>query len=245
VATPASLVNTAHRGGFFHPAWELRITQRCLSEDLGVDVRTPFEDLCKHEIVKALISDRARTPEGGKTVGPQAGDKTLYRLGYGDDHRGATWYDRDHDVVWLCAYHGRHRSGDPDDAIPYFDRLIAERRIRPQEEDFAALFEERDAWFVDLAPSEAQALLAAARENPGEEQSGMVGGEALVGVVVEVVEILSETYVAFYVGEIGYARFVILLAAFYPGAQFTDWIESDSFPTRSLREGEVCYHIPR
>lgn len=242
--TPESLVNTAHRGGFFHGNWELRITQRCLSEDLEVDLRTPFDALVKHEIVKALISDRASTPEGGKTVGPYAGDKTLYRLAYGDDHRGATWYDREHDVVWLCAYHGQHRSGDPDDAFPYFDRLIAEKRIKPVEEDYVALLEERAEWFVDLAPDQAQALLATAREKPGKEQSGVIGGEADVGVVVEVVETLSETYVAFFIEQVGYERFVFLLAAFYPDAHFTDWIESEGLPTRSLRDGEVCYHIP-
>jgi hypothetical protein len=146
-----------------------------MEEDLHVSEDTAFADLLKREIVKALVKDRATDPEGGKTVGPQAGDKTLYRLGYGDDHRGATWFDRKHNVVWLCAY-SLHRSGDPNDAFPYFDELIAAQRIRPQEDDYEALFLERDERFADLVYGDAQTLLAEARRNPGEERSGIVGG---------------------------------------------------------------------
>lgn len=243
MTAPESLLNQPHRGSFFYGDWELRITERCLLEDLEVDSGTPFGDLLSREIVKAFVGDRASTPEGGKTVGPPAGEKTLYRLGYGDDHRGATWYDPVDKVVWLCAYHGRHRSGAVNDAFPYFDELIQQGRIKPTEEDYVRLFQERDERFVDLVRVDAQALLKTARQSPGEELSGVVGGEATVGVLVEIVETLSETYVAFLVDEVTYERFVLLLEAFYPGSTFFDWEEVRSLPTRELRDGEFCYRI--
>jgi hypothetical protein len=131
----------------------------------------------------------------------------------------------------------------PDDAFPYFDELIAAQRIRPQEDDYEALFLERDERFADLVYRDAQALLAEAQRNPGEERSGIVGGEATVGVAVDIVETLSETYVAFFIAEVGYERFVLLLASFYPGSHFTDWLDCDRIGGRKLREGETCYRI--
>jgi hypothetical protein len=244
MAAPESLVNEPHRGSFFHAGWELRITRRCLVEDFEVDPTTPFADLRSKEIIKAFISDRAVTPTGGKTVGPVAGEKTCYRLGYGDDHRGATWYDPVEKVVWLCAYHGQHRSGEADDSFPFFNRLIDEGRIKPTKDDYVALLEERAERFVDLVFKQAQELLDEARTAPGEEVSRVIGGEATVGLVVEVVETLNETHVAFFIQDLGSGdRFVLLLKAFFPEAQFADWELVDEFPTRELRVGEVCYRI--
>jgi hypothetical protein len=71
---------------------------------------------------------------------------------------------------------------------------------------YARLFAERDERFVDFAPLDAHELLEAARADPGKEISQVVGGEATVGVFVDVVETLSETYVAFLLEEVGYER---------------------------------------
>jgi hypothetical protein len=243
VSTPESLVNKPHRGSFFYEGWELRVTERCLVEDLQVHADAPFEQLLSYEIIKAFVGYRAKTPEGGKTVGPAAGENTLYRLSYGDDHRGATWYDPVEKVIWLCAYHGRHRSGESDDAFPYFNELIQAGRIRPTEDDYARLLEERDERFVDLVLDDAQALLKEARATPGEEVASVIGGEATVGVLVDVVDTLSETYVAFSAEEVGYARLVLLLAGFYPEAAGTDWEQCRDFPTRELRDNELCFRI--
>src|SRR5438876_12239066 len=98
-----------HRGSFFHDNYALRLTRRCLEEDLGHDARTEFAEIRDHPIIKAFIKDRATDPDGGKPVGPNAGELTLRRIGYGDDHRGVTWWDAEQATVWLCAYHGKHR----------------------------------------------------------------------------------------------------------------------------------------
>jgi hypothetical protein len=237
-----SLVNTAHRGSFFLDNWELRVTMRCREDDLGVD-DAPIDELLEHPIIKALISDRATDPDGGKAIGPQAGDDTIRRLGYGHDHRGATWWDRTEKVVWLCAYHGEHRSGRGDDPFKkHFPDLIASRQMKPTEVDYNLLFEERDERFVDLIESDAQGVLDRAREKIGTEIRAVVGGEASVGCLVEVVETLEETYVAFYVEEVTYERFVLLLNAFHR-SRFDDWEQVDKMPHRPIDKGsgEVCY----
>ena len=80
-------------------------------------------------------------PTGTRTVGPAAGELTIYRLGQGHEHRGATWHDAAERVLWLCAY-GLHRSGEDDDAFPYFHGLIGAGTLLPTEGDYAALFDD-------------------------------------------------------------------------------------------------------
>ncbi len=154
-----------------------------------------------------------------------------------------TWWDRSEKVVWLCAYHGKHRSGAADDPFKkHFPELIAAKRMKPAALDYEALFAERDERFVDLVQADAQALLAEARREPGTEKRAVVGGEASVGCLVEVVETLEETYVAFFIEEVTYERFVILLNAFYV-SRFEEWEQVREMPHRAIDEasGEVCY----
>jgi hypothetical protein len=242
-----SHVNTAVRGSYFVSDYELRITVRCLEEDLGTPGDTPISELLGHPIIKALITDRATDPDAGKTIGPEAGDDTIRRLGYGHDHRGGTWWDRTEKVVWLCAYHGKHRSSAAGDPFKkHFPELIAGKRMKPAAADYEALFAERDERFVDLVHRDAQALLAEARREPGAEKRAVVGGEANVGCLVEVVETLEETYVAFLIEQVTYERFVILLNAFYV-SRFEEWEQVREMPHRPIDEasGEVCYRYLR
>jgi hypothetical protein len=165
-------------------------------------------------------------------------------LGYGHDHRGATWYDQVEQVVWLCAY-GLHRSGEADDAFPHFHGLIEKGTLLPTEDDYAALYGDRARRFVDTIHEDAQRLLANARSAPGVEQVGMLGGEETAGVLVEVVDTLEETYVAFSVERMDTERLVVILGAFYVEAEFRDWELAQELPNRPLRRNEVCYRILR
>jgi hypothetical protein len=201
-----------------------------------------FTAAAAHPIVQALENQRSANPRGGKTVGPGAGERTIYRLGYGDDHRGASWFDEANHVVWLCAYR-LHRSGEPDDAFPYFHELIRSGGIWPNEEDYEALFLDRDRRFVETLSQDAQTLLARARLNPGVEQTGVIGGEETTGVLVEVIETLEDTYVVFSLAEKDYTRIVLILEAFYPSNTFNDWEPVSTLPTRTLRQDEACYRI--
>jgi hypothetical protein len=114
--------------------------------------------------------------------------------------------------------------------------------MKPADVDYEALFAERDERFVDLVQGDAQALLTEARREPGTEKRGVVGGEASVGCLVEVVETLEETYVAFFIEQVTYERFVILLNAFYV-SRFEEWEQAHEMPHRAIDEasGEVCY----
>lgn len=230
------------RGSYFHDEWELRITERCLSEDFGVDPGTPFEELAGREIVKAFIKDRSAYAIGSKLVGEEAGAETLYRLAYGDDHRGATWWDEERRVVWLCAYDPNHKAGKTFTEI--FPALMKDGRMKPSDADRERLDDDRDEIFLDRLEADAQELLAEARQALGEERRGLIGGASTVGVLVEVVETLEETYIAISLSDLRFNNTMVtfILAAFFPG-DFSEWQMADELPTRPRNEEahEVVY----
>lgn len=210
-----------------------------------MDPGIEFAEARSHPIVEAFESQRSTNATGGKTVGPVAGDRTIYRLGCGHDHRGATWFDGREQVMWLCAY-GFHRSGEADDAFPHFHDLIRKGRMLPTEDDYESLFWDRAHRFAETLPQDAQSLLAKARSNPGVEQIGILGEQQNMSVVVEVIETLEETYVAFSLAQIfDYTVIVSILAAFFPNAVFSEWEPVSGLPTRALKKYEVCYRILR
>lgn len=173
--------------------YDLRVTERCLGEDLGTDPSAPLSELAKHEIIRALCHKHEHDPTPPDTVGPTAGDLTLGVLRYGDDHRGSTWFDRANNALWLCAYR-RHRSGEPDDAFPYFDDLRTHGRMYPTDPDRERLLRDRAARLVDAVPDEAQRLVAEASSRPGVEIHGQLGPLRVRLVVVEV-DALRELHV--------------------------------------------------
>src|SRR5713226_9451120 len=65
-----------HRGSRICDTYDLRITQRCLVFDLGVESTTTFSDARAHPIVRAFENQRAANPIGVRTVGPAAGEFT-------------------------------------------------------------------------------------------------------------------------------------------------------------------------
>ena len=67
---PASLRGTAHRGSFLCEGWELRVTKRCVEEDLFLGGTGEFAKLQKgHEIVAAFVRERTdRTITGTWSV---------------------------------------------------------------------------------------------------------------------------------------------------------------------------------
>lgn len=228
------------RGSYLCERWELRITARCLVEDLGRTPDTPFEDLLGQDIVKGFVGKRSTEPTDTRKVEPLTSGREVYTLGYGHRHRGATWHDKQNGVIWLCAY-GRHESGAPADAFPYSKQLDAQSRLLPTRDDYERLIADRNRRFADAVVSDAQALLAAARKEPGVEKPGVLADSVGVGVAVEVVETLEETYVAIRATDLRPGWLDIVLAAFFPDVDLRAWEPTDSFPTRALREDELCY----
>lgn len=170
-----------HLGALVFPAYELRITRRCLGEDLGMAVDVAFDDCLARPIVKAFVAKRSVNPGDGDTIGPAAGPRTLYKLRNRHRHRGATWFDHVEQVVWLCAS-GYHESGDPDDAYRYFAQLLREHRIEPAAADYLRLGQERRQRFRDLLPIHAARTVSIALGAPGEFVDVVLGRDLRVRV---------------------------------------------------------------
>lgn len=239
-----------HRSALVGSSYELRITQRCLSDDLNervdlseLDNAPAIEELTRrHQIVDAFVSERSLQPSGTRVVGRGRTDRPISRLGRGNDHRGATWHDEESGVVWLCAS-GRHRSGTPDDAFQHFHRLIDADTIYPTEEDYRLLEHERARRFVELLPGEAAALRAEAMQQPETEVRGMIAHAHEVGVVAVIVEAVgNELFLAFPAREL-YDQIVLLFVAFAPEATWEDWHQVEALPTRALEPNELCFSV--
>ena len=185
-----------HLGGCLCDNWELRVTERCLIEDLALTRETSFEEALGHPIVRAFKVQRANDPGSGDTVGPRAGRNTLFTLRHRHDHRGATLYDPDEGVVWLCAY-GRHRSGEPDDAFALFRELIRDHRISPTPDDYLRLGRERKRRFRDRLPAAAEAALRDALAHPGTSRNLTLARELPIRLAAAHAGDLIELEVAF------------------------------------------------
>jgi hypothetical protein len=132
---------------------------------------------------------------GTDTVGPTGGGDAIWVLRYTGNHRGATWFDANQNVVWLCAY-ARHRSGTDNDAFQQFPVLIRENGMLPTEADYEALAKDRAERFAAVVCFDAPKLLADARAHAGVEVRGVIGTTQPAGLVVHLVETLEETYLA-------------------------------------------------
>jgi hypothetical protein len=118
----------------------LRVTLRCLADDLGLgpgDGWTSVERLAdESSVIRAFVDKRSQSPEGQETIEGLTSPIVAYSLHAGSD-RGITWHDREIDVVWLLAARF-HRSGKRDDAYPYFRGLDQAGRLMPSREDYIA-----------------------------------------------------------------------------------------------------------
>jgi len=152
MSSSGGLVNTSIDGSFVCADYELRVTHRCLEEDLGRPCSKPFEELSEHEIITAFVNRRADSPIDTRVVAPLTSRQTVYRLAYGHRHRGATWHDSANRVIWLLAY-GQHEFEQQGDAFPYFKDLDARGKLFPSQADYRDLFRDRDRRFAVLRAS--------------------------------------------------------------------------------------------
>lgn len=226
-----------YHGSFLCEEWELRLTRRCLEEDLGRSPDTNFGDLLGVEIIKAFIARRRERHDNTREVAPLTSGKTVWRLSRGHDHRGATWYDPDDKVVWLLAY-GLHRSGEPEDAFPYFKQLDLEGRLLPTLDDYAALEKDRGRRFVEQVMRVVPRLMEQAKEQPEAEQSTSIGGSAQIGVAMDVVETLEEVYLRVSPLNLRPAWLEIILAAVFGDRP---WEVTDRFPNREPSVEELRF----
>ena len=165
--------------------YELRVTTRCLLEDLGFrpsDAATGLESLADG---RTLGADLLRTFIDVRSKAPVPSDEDVmhrmaeqapptYPLRRGNRQRGLTWYDTRYDVVWLVAAHHSHRSGELDDSYVYF-RGLRREQLLPSREDMERMLGERRDEIADQIWDDVPALMRAAAAQPCSEVNGHVG----------------------------------------------------------------------
>ena len=234
---PDAVVRRCHRGAYLCRDWELRVTRRALSEDLGGAEDADFEEIRNVQIVKSFIKDRFSRTDDTRQVAPLTCGKEIWVLSRGNDHRAATLFDEKEQVVWLVAY-GRHRSGSKDDFFPYCKRLDADDRLLPTSDDYERMFRDRDARFAYSVVIEAPLVLKKARIE-GTEQRVMFGGKYGACVAIEVADDLESTAAAFRVDTMpSFDHVLVILAALHASGR---WEPADRMPSRELEPMEVAY----
>lgn len=236
---PESLVGHTVGGNFVCKQWELRVTKRCLDDDLNAGDDASFESILGLHIVKAFVKDRQNATYGTRQVAPIECRPEVWVLAQGDRHRGATIYDLEQEVVWLVAY-GRHESGSPDDFFPYCKGLAEQGALLPTTEDYEGLLADRGSHFAEAVRIEAPMHLLAASHIEGEHRC-IVGGSLGAGLCIEVSTEPDATAitVAFFATEIEWEQGLALLAAINPGA----WEDVPRMPSRDLEDGEVAFTV--
>ena len=169
------------------PEYELRITTRCLVDDLGLTAdaaEVPVEELVEqHELIGAFVEQRSQNPIDAEWIRGLTSDIMAYSL-HATRFRGITWHDKRNGVVWLMAG-GFHTSRHPKDAYPTFLALDAADRLLPGQVDFEALVFVRARAAVQGMFDDAPRLVDEARAQPGAIIQATLGGRIDVRVAVE------------------------------------------------------------
>lgn len=216
---------------------ELRVTNRCLVEDLGAPENATLEDVSDHPIVRAFLRERRSKTTGTRNVGQLSSGHEIWVLTQGQRHRGGTWFEEGRSIVWLVAA-GHHESGSENDFFPYCQELDKARRLAPSESDYEGLFVDQDARFAARILIDAPLLRKRAEEERG-EVSGSIGGRFGVAVAIEVADDLQEMTVAFDLRSVGVRQHVpAILAALEADAE---WEFADRMPSRPLEHYEQAF----
>ena len=173
--------------------------------DLGLGLRAGWcldvEDLSRRsDLLARFFRQRSLDPRGTERTQGVHGE--IYNLHARNPLRGVTWWDQDHDIVFLLAATREH------DYTLFTDR---DRRgeLMPTVHDYLDVFEHRKAlvsqygyndFLADVEPVLAQ-MLAEARERPGVVVSrtvaqGMVGAHMVVEVVAGLEDFDGDVYAA-------------------------------------------------
>ena len=165
--------------------YELRVTTRCLLEDLAFresDVSTDPALLAAGAtsgagLLRTFIETRSKAPvpsDEDIMNGMAEQAPPTYPLRRGHRQRGLTWYDHRNKVVWLVAAHHSHRSGETDDSYRYF-RSLRREDLLPSREDMERMLGERRDEIADQIWDDLPNLMRAAAAQPGTEVTGHIG----------------------------------------------------------------------
>lgn len=164
---------------------ELRVTRRCLIEDLGFRpeaVNVPLAELAQGRtegarLLRSFLDQRDHAPEPddeNELEGLAPDTPRLYPFRRGERQRGVTWYQRKDQIVWFVAAHHAHVSGAVTDSYVYF-RSLRREELLPESEDVVRWVDERSDAEADAIYDEVPELMRQAAATPDVEIRGHVG----------------------------------------------------------------------
>jgi hypothetical protein len=221
------------------PDRELRVTRRCLNEDLGGGGSQTLQDVADHPVVKAFLRERRSKFTGTRKVEPLTSGMEVWVLTQGQRHRGGTWHEAKRKIVWLLAG-GHHESGYPTDFFPYCKGLDQEGRLAPSKKDYEELLLEQDARFAAQILIEGPLLRKRAEHEDG-EITAKIGGRFGVAVAIEIAEDIKEISVAFDLRSVEVQEYIqAILAALDASGR---WDYAERMPSRELEHYEVAFSL--
>ena len=154
------------------PAWALRITQRCLIEDLGQPRDGPADAVAnadRHPLVRAFVTERGQVTHGPDPLKcAWESGAPVFTIHHGTS-RGATWHHEALNVVWLLGVADSHD----------YDRLcrLAEaNHLMPTEADVERLVSDQAPTFARALVEEVPVLIDLARQHAGQIVEGLIAG---------------------------------------------------------------------
>lgn len=234
---PSDQVHGSVGGSYLCEGYELRVTLRCVSEDLDLATDQPFEKPPEHDVIGAFVDEwRDGLPEGASTVPGLTLSGRVRRLGRG----GAIWHDENAKAAWLVAY-------AEEASVAYFRELDAEGRLKPTVEDYEALVIDRDLRFVDMVEAEAARVLREARAQVGTEQHAELDIDTGISITIERADDVERIYLAIKPWDRpDDARRHLLFGCFFSGSTLDDIKVVDEVPGRGERApDEMVYCIWR
>ncbi len=229
----------------------LRVTRRCLEEDLGLDPSLVGRDArhyChEHEALRTFVVKREGAPGFGEPIVDVGKTGSVLSLHVGTG-RAATIWDPDEDVCWLLAWSPTHATGERRDAYQLFMKLDGRRELMPTVEDYEAINTEAITYIADGLVAACAGLYDDARANSGTEMSQTFenrGALILVDVIIVDDDEMEEGWVA-----ITYPRdtpitaevALDLCARILPTHIPVDQIDfADHFGRRPMEPGELIF----
>ncbi len=156
------------------PVRRVRVTLRCLREDLDVEVPPVEIDLgsLNHPLIGEAWRLASAAPRGQRRI-LSIERPLVYRLRHGR-WRGATWLETEAARFWLCAGAQREEGSDAD-AYEIFAALHRAGRLLPDDDDQLRDELERSARIIDAAADSIPSLIAAAFANRDRDVTACFG----------------------------------------------------------------------
>lgn len=226
----------------------LRVTRRCLRDDLGLDEELVYHDARdfkdEHRAVTKFVDMRGAAPDLAEPIYGPFPRGLICSLHVGSARAVTTW-DEQEAVCWLLAFNDYHRNGEPDDAYEVFLGLYDQGELLPTKKDWSDFFTDDADAFFDRLLATGQQLLERARTHPGREEvmTWRNGRQVMcVDIVVEGDARAEDGWMGLTLPEdeaLSDDEVFALAAALIPPDSVP--IYSDKFKDRDRRRGEIVY----